>query len=671
VLTIIVVVNAAGYYARIYHYNVIDDAYISFQYAKNWVLGNGLVFNVGERVEGYTNFLWVVVLAPLYAATSALGVDFTRAAIILNMLIACIDLVLVFAVCRRLPGASWLAVSVALVLCALDNAYQGYALSGLEIHLVILLTLTSVLIWQVKPRRWPLWLGLALALGVMTRPDAALFPAAFALAVGAGALLPARFREERPRRWWVTRLALALGAAAVLYGAYFAWRYSYYGALLPNTFYVKVTENLNAVARGWIYANGFFVDRYYLPLAALFAARWVAAPVVRWLLLYLVLHTAYVVVVGGDFYSGHRFFVVLLPVYYLLIGLTAGRMVEAVARTSTWRWIAQQGPLGAAFVAVCAGTAAAGLVHFTARGLERGPYRQEYLVWGATVDNNVRYMKWLKQVAPRGARMVVGDIGSAGFIADLEVVDVHGIVDPVIARQAVPNFGRGKPGHEKHGSRDYLLSKDPTYIKWGWIHGDLHGRGYYVFTDFPDSLDVPGLWVRDERDRAGYLRGTRFRFTSRELQRWTATGTAFRRVPTMGSPRGQRSVFGQSGPYVNSYASGHGDAATGTLLSPEFRLRGDLLQLRIGGGRDRDRLRISLLVDGERIHWATGSNSEVLGRREWPISSYRGRSARLEIVDHARGSWGHIMVDEVVQWSDPAGQPSRRPAAELSAPPSR
>src|SRR4051812_8768436 len=40
----------------------IDDAYISFRYARNFAHGDGLVYNLGERVEGYTNFLWTVIL---------------------------------------------------------------------------------------------------------------------------------------------------------------------------------------------------------------------------------------------------------------------------------------------------------------------------------------------------------------------------------------------------------------------------------------------------------------------------------------------------------------------------------------------------------------------------------------------------------------------------------
>src|SRR5262245_14911733 len=49
-------------YAFDYHFNAVDDAFISFRYARNLANGNGLVFNPGERVEGYTNFLWTVVL---------------------------------------------------------------------------------------------------------------------------------------------------------------------------------------------------------------------------------------------------------------------------------------------------------------------------------------------------------------------------------------------------------------------------------------------------------------------------------------------------------------------------------------------------------------------------------------------------------------------------------
>ena len=41
----------------------LDDAYISYRYALNFVQGHGLVYNPGEPVEGYTNFLWTIFIA--------------------------------------------------------------------------------------------------------------------------------------------------------------------------------------------------------------------------------------------------------------------------------------------------------------------------------------------------------------------------------------------------------------------------------------------------------------------------------------------------------------------------------------------------------------------------------------------------------------------------------
>ena len=63
-----------------------DDAFISFRYARNLLEGHGLVFNPGERVEGYSNFLWVLELAAVWRALGVppedaapwLSVAFTR-----------------------------------------------------------------------------------------------------------------------------------------------------------------------------------------------------------------------------------------------------------------------------------------------------------------------------------------------------------------------------------------------------------------------------------------------------------------------------------------------------------------------------------------------------------------------------------------------------------------
>src|SRR5687768_6103211 len=74
-------------YSKAYYGNVVDDALTSMQYAKNLALGHGVVFNVGERVEGYTNFLWVLFMAPLYAAAGAASA-FVKLIVVVNIGIA-------------------------------------------------------------------------------------------------------------------------------------------------------------------------------------------------------------------------------------------------------------------------------------------------------------------------------------------------------------------------------------------------------------------------------------------------------------------------------------------------------------------------------------------------------------------------------------------------------
>jgi hypothetical protein len=70
----------------------------------------------------------------------------------------------------------------------------------------------------------------------------------------------------------------------------------------------------------------------------------------------------------------------------------------------------------------------------------------------------------------------------------------------------------------------------------------------------------------------------------------------------------------------------------------------------VAGGHEPDLLRVSLIVDGERRFSETGPRSETFGRREWDVSALKGKRAELEVVDLVADNWGHIMVDEIVQW---------------------
>jgi sucrose-6-phosphate hydrolase SacC (GH32 family) len=103
---------------------------------------------------------------------------------------------------------------------------------------------------------------------------------------------------------------------------------------------------------------------------------------------------------------------------------------------------------------------------------------------------------------------------------------------------------------------------------------------------------------------------------------------------------------------VNSFFNG--DDTTGTLTSPEFRIERKYIAFLIGGGRNEEKLALQLVVDGKLVRSATGPNdrpggSEVLAQESWDVSDFAGKAAVLRIVDDAKGGWGHINVDHIVQ----------------------
>ena len=133
---------------------------------------------------------------------------------------------------------------------------------------------------------------------------------------------------------------------------------------------------------------------------------------------------------------------------------------------------------------------------------------------------------------------------------------------------------------------------------------------------------------------------------------WEVTGDAFGPGPAHGALGGQMPVSGFHGRgLVNSFF--HGDASTGTLTSPEFRIERRYLSFLIGGGYDPEKLTFSLLVDGKVVRTATGLNrqpggSEALEAAFWDLRELAGKSARVRITDQATGGWGHLSVDDII-----------------------
>ncbi|MCD7973680.1 MAG: carbohydrate-binding protein [Candidatus Azobacteroides sp.] len=97
--------------------------------------------------------------------------------------------------------------------------------------------------------------------------------------------------------------------------------------------------------------------------------------------------------------------------------------------------------------------------------------------------------------------------------------------------------------------------------------------------------------------------------------------------------------------FMNTYK---GNEATVTFISNSFVIEKDYIRLLVGGGDYIDETYVGLFIDGIRVFAETGQNSGTLTSRLWDVTSYKGKTAEIRIVDNSTGGWGFIMCDEII-----------------------
>ena len=144
-----------------------------------------------------------------------------------------------------------------------------------------------------------------------------------------------------------------------------------------------------------------------------------------------------------------------------------------------------------------------------------------------------------------------------------------------------------------------------------------------------------------------------------DLRLGSGVGSAFGSAPSKGTASGQSPVTGFLGEGLVNTFDPDGDGATGTLTSPVFSIEAKYIHFLIGGGHHPESLCINLEIAGEVVRSSTGRNSEQLMWETWEVSEFRGKQARIQIVDQATESWGHINIDHIVM-SDKSIEQLRR-----------
>lgn len=398
-------------HAVLYAGYVIDDAWISFRYARNLASGLGLVFQEGERVEGYTNFLWVILAAPL----AALGVPLEAAMPAIGLLCACATAMLAIERARREDASPLAGLPTALVL-AIAHGVAFHAVAGLETALFALLLLAAEL--ALADRR-TIAFALLGTLAFLTRPEAAL------LGIAGTIHLAKLDRREGAR-------AFALFAA--LLGPYLALKFLYFGELLPNTLRAKPPDPISGLRYLWLELGPF------APIVIAAIARARADSRARVLVTCALAFLVAVPIEGGDWMPAGRMIVPHLAP--LLIA------ADPILR----RWLH---PRSATIPRAIGAAALLALAPIQiARALELARGAQARIAIDASRQDLARHLE--QDLRVRSVALL--DIGLLAYRApSIEIVDLGGLVDAVIARAP------GRHG-EKLADFGYLERRAPEIV---------------------------------------------------------------------------------------------------------------------------------------------------------------------------------------------------------------
>ncbi|MGO9714039.1 MAG: hypothetical protein ACLQBL_34610 [Polyangiaceae bacterium] len=450
-----------------------DDAYISFRYAHNLVTGHGLVFNTGEKLEGFTNFLWVFILSPF----EALGWDLFQVCEVLGSALGITCLVVTARMTAwvngerkslvHMWGAFWLATSSSFVL---------WAKSGLEQPLASLLPIAGAFIlWRARDEvahgaepkalgKKYLYAGLIMGAACMTRPELHLLAVLVAL--------PLVVDVVRRRKVTFAEWAYVAGVLAFTVPCH-TFRYLYYGTLVPNTFYVKTGTSALVWHEGIKTLRDMFGFNAMgaLVLVAPFAFANRRRMVEKGTMALIALSfMVYYVKVGVDEMQWHRLYLPALPFLCVLAALGASNLVGAVVRAVRGKESGDDSK--ARLVGDLVGW---GAVAFACWSSFMFTYR-EVNGFNGHGDLAGTYHpdlgKFLVRHERPGALVAFQDMGSTPYHApDINFLDFFGLVDKTVAH-ARHDFGlhtfvggdadNVKPKYEA-AMRDYFFERKPEW----------------------------------------------------------------------------------------------------------------------------------------------------------------------------------------------------------------
>jgi arabinofuranosyltransferase len=468
---------------------IVDDAFISFRYARNFVNGFGLVWNPGESpLEGYTNFLWVLLMS--------IHLYFSKDPIVFSYVVGISCFIATLLVTLKLSSMLFSSRGPAflvIILLASNPTFRSFSTSGLETmsQSLIITSIVAIMVLCLNDHYWTvrrvISLSLLASMAMLTRLDSLVI----LVVVGPVAFLSI-LHEDKSKKTKLGRILAGILPFSIIVGTWLIWKLQYYGNLLPNTYYVRVSS-LYTILNGLIYVYAFLVAYMLVPMAFIgivslpkiiklknTSMLMISSLVILWCM--------YVIILAGGDWMEFRFMVPIIPLLFILIIWLVMVFVK------------NNGVRLALLLVLLIAPVNYGIP------FQQSRYQAADLNSIAELHGDVQ--PWINIGKKLGqafefsneVRIATLTAGAIPYFSRLPTIDMAGLNDKWVAKNGVLVW-RATPGHQRQADLAYLIqSKVNLVVALNQIPIDTRLQSNYNFADlngfvFFDNQEV--TWMPD------------------------------------------------------------------------------------------------------------------------------------------------------------------------------
>ena len=449
------------------YFSLADDQMISMKYAKNFADGNGLVWEKNEeRTEGYSNFMWVMLMTlfhfmPISINTISLLIQIT------GMVMLLLNLIIIKKITEFISKNNPFIMISSVILSAFYFPLNYWSIHGFEISAIVLILNISVYIYlknygNIKKTYIPFVL---LSFGILLRLDMVIPYLVFFFFL----IFSTKERNLKNITLYLLPLFIVLSGSTI-------FRILYYGEVLPNTYYLKMSNYpaLLRISRG-IFSFFFFIKKtnfilFFIPFVSFL---FIKKNYIRLFISLILGQILYSIYVGGDTWEWwgicNRFIVIIMPLFFILYSISLYYIYSSIKTKfpslANWKLLTKTILIIVTLISFVKFNTPYGLAKAKDWLLVEPPFE----VWG--IRSKIQLGLSINKISNKNAIVAEVAAGVIPYFFDHKYIDLLGKNDKFIAKGKMRQFEKNK---DLFKYNNVLNSKYtffyPGHLKWDYSY---------------------------------------------------------------------------------------------------------------------------------------------------------------------------------------------------------